>query len=101
MSSESRTIEQRVDPRDADQPLRVVAAAIKLSDGRVVVGVRHYDQLMRQWLPNEPDPEAVQGFVLSNYRFVTRAKAFEVAKKVGQIIEGRGLRGTLYSEDLW
>jgi len=81
--------------------LRVVAAAVRLSDRRVIVGVRHYDELMRVWLPEEPDLKAVQGFVLSNYKFVSRDVAFKVAKEAGQILPGEGRHGTLYSEDLW
>lgn len=89
------------DPMNGNPTLRVVAAAIRLSDGRVVVGVRHYDELMQQWLPDTPDPKSVQGFVLNNYRFVTRDEAFEIAKRTGQILPGEGRHGTLYSEDLW
>lgn len=86
---------------DLRTPLRVVAAAIRLSSGKVVVGVRHYDELMRQWLDDKPDPKAVQGFVLSNYRFVDRDTAFRVAMEANQILPGEGRHGTLYSEDLW
>lgn len=81
--------------------LRVVAAAIQLSDGLVICGVRHYDQLMRPFLPNEPDKDAAQGFVLSDYRFVGRVEAFEIAKAANQILPGEGKHGQLYSEDLW
>lgn len=91
----------------SEPSLRVVAAAVRLSNGLVICGVRHFDGLMRAVIEQldgstaELVKGAIQGFVLSNYRFVDRDVAFKIANEAGQILEGEGRHGQLYSEDVW
>jgi hypothetical protein len=71
---------------------RVVCAAMK-NDGMIVLGARHYDQLMRnqirdfnesggRWRRNEE----VQGFIDQWCNFMTRTEAWLVAEAAGQIL---------------
>lgn len=88
---------------------RVVCAAIKLKDGLVICGVRHFDELMRMSLP-DTQPEAAhllrgheQGFVSNDCRWLTRSEAWDIALTAKQFDPAHavGSQGTLYSEDLW
>lgn len=95
------TSEQRV-------PRRVVAAALKLHDGRILVGVRHFDEIMRSWLPSKHgDAVAMikgheQGFVDNYYQFMDRTEAYNVAVEQNQLLTPFvGIKGSLCSEDLW
>jgi acyl carrier protein len=85
---------------------RVVCAALRHEDGRIVIGVRHLDPLMRQIIQvsggiNEWE-RAEQGFVDQFGVFMTREEALTVATEANQIIRrcgGDTLR--LYSENLY
>jgi len=85
----------------------VVCAAVKLAGGKVVCGVRHFDELMLQDLPD--DAESLkgheQGFVDNRYQFLSRAEAWHVAVEAKQVdpdsADYRGIRGSLFSEDLY
>lgn len=99
-------------PLSSDErvPRRVVCAAVKLRNGVVVCGVRHFDELMRMAIDEmgKPDkllPGAEQGFVDNRYQFLSRAEAWHLALDAKQIdIESpsyRGIRGSLFSEDLY
>jgi hypothetical protein len=90
----------------------IVAAAVLLSNGVVVCGVRHFDKLMRATIQaigtSEGDVTrivsgSVQGFVDNNYEFVGRDEAWIIAERAGQFDpkKATGTQGTLYSEDLW
>lgn len=89
--------------------LRVVAAAVKLKDGRIICGVRHFDPLMRAHLPEEiKEAQALlagheEGFVTNSYHYVSREDAWKIAVCAQQIDfkQWKGVYGTLYSEDLW
>ena len=91
-------------------PRRIVAAAIKITKGAntglVICGVRHFDQLMIGQLEalgyKTRAPEAEQGFVDNDYKFLDREQAWNVANFANQIhfISGT-MRGVLHSEDLW
>lgn len=91
---------------------RVVCAAIRAADGELLLGVRHYDRLMRAVIAgghfvkfmHRHDPD--QGFVDQFGVYMTREEAFQVALAAGQIIHpeacGEGLDGPkLYSEGLY
>lgn len=87
---------------------RIVAAALQHKDGRVVVGVRHYDELMIGVLKQLPDfmtagwRAADQGFVDNHGVYWTREDAWIIAEAAGQIIVSEGTRrGVLHSEDVW
>jgi hypothetical protein len=108
----------------SDYPRKVVAAACQTADGRIVCGVRHYDELMlASILCVAPDKvaetmkgidvdqmdqawrSAEQGFVDNRYKFLTREQAYKVALAANQFDPNDpgygGIRGTLFSEDVW
>jgi hypothetical protein len=97
-----------VEPRHGH---RVVAAALRLTDGTVIVGVRHLDALMIAQLDRMGISEGrqivghEQGFVDNKYQFLTREEAYRVALAAYQFDpngpEYTGIRGCLFSEDVW
>jgi len=92
---------------------RVVCAAIRSSDGDVLIGIRHYSKDMHQQIKARHDGKKFlrrhdpdQGFVDQYGVYMTREEAFEVAKAANQVIFvehcGKGLDGMkLYSEGLY
>lgn len=81
---------------------RVVCAALRHQDGRLVVGARHFDSLMKAQIGEEDWGGAEQGFVDQYGRFMTREIALEVARSAGQIVRRVGGDETrLYSENLY
>lgn len=92
---------------------RVICAAVKLNDGRILCGIRHFDKIMRDQItigtpkgtPDKLLPGAVQGFVDNCGVFLTREEAWELAVSAGQFDPDSesysGIRGTLFSEDVW
>lgn len=92
---------------------RVVCAAIRASDGSVLLGIRHYSKDMHEQLrartdagkfKHRHDPD--QGFVDQHGVYMSREEAFQVAHAAGQILYpehcGKGLDGQkLYSEGLY
>ena len=89
-----------------EQPVRrVVCAAIRASDGEVLVGVRHYDLQMHVTIlglsdghkfHNRVGPD--QGFVDQCGVYMNRVEAFDVAVKAGHT---RARGPALFSEDLY
>lgn len=86
-------------------PRMIVCAAIRLNDGRVVCGVRHFDELMRMVLEDFGGTKILlgheQGFVDNRYQFLGRNEAWEVAEAAGQIRGVPPHPGCLFSEDLY
>lgn len=92
---------------------RVVCAAIRASDGALLLGVRHYSKDMRDQISMRIDSAAFrnrhdedQGFVDQHGVFMSREEAYKVALSAGQIVYpeacGQGLDGPkLYSEGLY
>lgn len=89
---------------------RIVSAAVKLKNGRVLMCVRHMDQLFHKSLGLRlGSPEhfalvkgAVQGFVDTDANFLERREAWEVAEAAGQIVKDRDwCVGILHSEHLY
>lgn len=87
-----------------DSPLpRVERAAIKASNGHVFSVARpgrHHD-VIRLMVEKGANPHGEQGFVLTDGRFVDRAKAADIALKTGQTKALKFNRYELFSEDLW
>lgn len=86
--------------------LLVVKAAIRTDDGRVWsvdAPGRHYDVIVivRESGYMGPIGGDRQGFVLSDGRFVGRKAAGTVARKAGQLKNGKLIGSVLTSEDLW
>ena len=92
---------------------RIVCAAIRAADGRVLLGIRHYSVDMHAQLARRDDHNRFhhlmgenQGFVDQHGVYMTREEAYQVALAAGQIIYpeacGEGSSGPkLYSEGLY
>lgn len=92
---------------------RVVCAAIRASDGDVLLGIRHYSRDMHAQIEKRTDGERFmhrhdedQGFVDQHGVFMSREEAYKVAFAAKQITDfaacGVGLDGNkLYSEGLY
>lgn len=86
---------------------RVVCAANRDASGRVIVGVRHWDDFMHTQADSQPwgVGDHDQGFIDQFGAFMSRTEAWKVAEAAGQIIRRVGGDavdgGTLYSENLY
>lgn len=92
---------------------RVVCAAIRGSNGKLLLGIRHYSQDMTDQLKARDDLHAFvhrldddQGFVDQHGVYMTRAEAFFVAEAAGQIVNRNACTmhagvPHLYSEGLY
>lgn len=92
---------------------RVVCAAIRATDGSVLLGIRHYSKDMHDQIDarrdgarfrHRLDPD--QGFVDQHGVFMDRIEAYQVAAAANQIVRreecGYGIDGNkLYSEGLY
>jgi hypothetical protein len=90
----------------SDTPHRIVSAAMKMSDGLIVPGVRHYSPEMRSVLyriygAGYHRQVVAQGFIDTHGNFLERDTAWKVAETTGQIREQVSVPGTLYSENLY
>lgn len=86
------------------KPVTIIAAALRLPTGGVCYGrppERHGDLLTLLCETHTPQQvaRAVQGFLTSEYRFVDRVEAKQVALAAGQITKTDSEQ--LFSEDLW
>lgn len=94
--------------------LVIVCAAVRLDDGRIILGSRHFDQFMKVTLilmcKNQAAYDRLlkhhkQGFIDQFGRFYDRQEAWVIASKAGQIKRRVGgddaEGGTLYSENLY
>ena len=92
-------------------PQRIVCAANRHPSGELILGIRHWDNIMRKSLTLQPRLGAQsphlydQGFVDQQGNFLTRTEAWQVAQAASQIIRRVGGDtancGTLYSENLY
>jgi len=83
---------------------RIVCAAIRNSEGDVICGARHFDQIMRRQIANTEQEwrTAEQGFIDQRGNFLTRKQAFVVAYDAGQIIRRVGGDDEkLFSENIY
>jgi hypothetical protein len=85
---------------------RVVCAAIRNEDGRIVIGPRHFDRVMQRSLEmmgGQGWAMGEQGFIDQWGKFMAREDAFIVATAAGQILEKTGNQDSneLFSEDLY
>jgi hypothetical protein len=84
----------------------IVAAAMLMDDGDVIVGVRHYSPEMRKTLEKAYGEKyhlrvKEQGFVDQKGVFLNRKDAWVIAEQEGQIRRKVSTEGTLYSENLY
>ena len=102
------------EPSSSDQVRRVVCAAIRADNGRLLLGIRHYSRDMQQQIDNRSDGHtflnrtgADQGFVDQYGWYMTRAQAYDIANAAGQIRRPGACRideegtGYLFSEALY
>lgn len=90
-------------------PPRIVCAAVRYPDGKMLVGPRHFDYTMllqHQALKIEfEEGESEKGFVDQEGKFYTRQEAWKLAEANGQILyrpEAYEKQvGTLFSEHLY
>ena len=92
---------------------RIVCAAIRATDGEVLLGIRHYSADMHRQIEARRDGakfthrhDEDQGFVDQHGVYLSREEAYPVALAAGQITRpeacGEGLNGPkLYSEGLY
>jgi hypothetical protein len=89
---------------------RIVAAAVKLKTGRVIMCVRHMDQVFHKALGvklgtlehKAATVGSIQGFVDTQGNFLTRREAWDVAHGAGQIIHDPNWQpGILHSEHIY
>lgn len=86
---------------------RVVCAAIRASDGEVLIGIRHYSTDMHSQIRARPDGakfygECEQGFVDQWGNYLSRTEARVIAEKRSQIVRNHHLNGDeLFSEHLY
>ena len=68
----------------------------------IILGIRHWDKLMRQQAFDSDYSDYEQGFIDNKGKFLTREEAWVVAEREGQIIRRvGGDEGCLYSENLY
>lgn len=83
--------------------MRIVCAALRLN-GILVVGPRHYDQVMRQQIARLPGEwtKAEQGFIDQRGTFYDREAAWRIAQGTAQIVRRvGGDEHRLFSENLY
>lgn len=86
----------------------VCAANMHRVTGEIVIGIRHWDTIMRNTVKRGNHggwdiswSSAKQGFIDQFGTFYDRQAAWLIAEKNGQIKRTTGKEGTLYSEDLY
>ena len=95
------------DANDTSHKRRIVCAANKFPDGTMILGVRHWDPIMREQArrigySEKSNGVCEQGFLDNHQSFVTREEAWVIANEAGQIIRRcGGDEGCLYSENLY
>ena len=85
---------------------RVVCAAIRNKEGKIICGARHYDGIMHSQIISDGGNWIVadQGFIDQFGNYLTRHEAYKIAKINGQIIrdhEDADHNQKLYSENLY
>lgn len=92
----------------SERQRRVVCAAVKYTDGTMLVGPRHFDAVMnaqyhRFFNGGEAPTEnrGVQGFLDQFGAFMDRFEALTIAQEAGQIRHKTHPADRLFSEDLY
>ena len=84
---------------------RIVCVANRhkfVGDIDIILGIRHWDELMRQQVSDSDYSDYEQGFIDNKGKFLTREEAWVVAEREGQIIRRvEGDEGVLYSKNLY
>ena len=85
---------------------RIVCAAVLYKDGTMLVGPRHFDDVMckqyKRFGLKDEESQSVKGFLDQHGTFLTREEAYVVATKQGQIAHRfSGDDSRLFSENLY
>lgn len=88
---------------------RIVCAAVKYTNGPMLVGPRHFDEVMQKQYTsfriNFTEEKAIQGFLDNAGNFHTREEAWVIAMAANQVIYRTGgdtiNGGRLFSENLY
>ena len=93
------------------KPNVIVCAAVRTKDGKIIAGVRHFDNIMRQHIGVAFHPEwdwEDPGFIDKFGKFLNREEAWKIADDAGQIKyrvggdwNNKTGTGTLFSENLY
>lgn len=98
---------------DEDQPsnstpVKIVCAALRRTDGKIICGARHYDMFMMNIIDlNQEDRDlwrfSEQGFIDNKGNFRTREEAWKIACDASQVNRTIDCNwsGILFSEDLY
>lgn len=92
--------------------LKIVCAANKYSDGALILGVRHFDDLMRNTMAKINSDinywkklKHEQGFIANDYNFYSREESMIIAKNANQQLDMEVANGEnekeLFSEHLY
>lgn len=87
----------------------IICAAIRLENDKIYYGHRHNHCIQAAndaltWGMSRKTIMSLkkeQGFITNENKFVNREEAWNIAEAANQIIEVSGVKGTLYSEDLY
>lgn len=77
------------------------SAAIRLADGKVYAGVRHYPVIMKLVKESIPTKDAVEGYILNTGEFIDKEKAVPLAAENGQLAQDYSFIKSLEASDLW
>lgn len=85
---------------------RIVCAALRHTDGAVILGVRHFDRIMLQQIEAQTERDwtgcSEQGFVDNSGTFVDRKEALHIALEAQQMIRRYGGDTVgLFSENIY
>ena len=96
----SQDLKRITEAKAAEAPVKMVAAAYRTSDGRIITGIDHMDSDMKAREAGVSVDETMAGFVDANGRFYNREDAYKAAK--GQIApeEDTFLPGKLHTGKL-
>lgn len=116
-SNSKRPVSERVENQESKatsfdpivigrQDLKIVRAAIRVDHGAIFslpIPARHHDLVreLREIGYKGPVQGDRQGFLLNDGRFVMRKAAGAIARKNGQLRNGKQIANTFTSEDVW
>lgn len=81
---------------------RIVCAAVKFTNGTVILGARHYDKSMVDVILKLPEmKESEQGFIDQYGNFYNREDSLKIATTAEQLRRKTGNKHQLFSEDLY
>jgi hypothetical protein len=82
---------------------QVIVCAAMRRNGLIICGARHFDSIMRATIKAMGTDHRgwEQGFIDNKGAFLTRAEAWKIAIREGQIRRETGVKNKLFSENLY